>query len=197
MTLWTTVCQVLSSLSTEASSDSCPLSQWWHWTISSSAALFFYLQCLPASGSFSMSQFFASGGQNIGASASAPVLPMNIQGWFPLGLAGLMSLQSKGPSRLFSSTIWKHQANQDPTFINILCSLSFKIPTSPLSSFFTSLASSFSLTDSQGQLQGYVTSALTKGPKVTTFKVLRCFEQWASVSHFVLGSINYEAIHVS
>ena len=178
-------------------SNSCLSSRWCHPTISCSVIPFSCLQSFPASGSFSMSQFFASGGQNIGASASAPVLPMNIQGWFPLGLAGLMSLQSKGPSRLFSSTIWKHQANQDPTFINILCSLSFKIPTSPLSSFFTSLASSFSLTDSQGQLQGYVTSALTKGPKVTTFKVLRCFEQWASVSHFVLGSINYEAIPVS
>ena len=56
------------------------------------------------------SQLFASGGQNIGASASAPVLPMNIQGWFPLGLTGWISLQSKGLSRVFSSTtVWKHQ----------------------------------------------------------------------------------------
>jgi len=64
----------------------------------------------PASGSFSMSQFFASGGQNIGASASASILPMNIQGWFPLGLTGLIFLLSKGLSRVFSSTtIWRHQ----------------------------------------------------------------------------------------
>ena len=59
--------------------------------------------------SFPMSPLFISGGQSIGASASPPVLPMNIQGWFPLGLAGLITFQSKGLSRLFSSTIvWKH-----------------------------------------------------------------------------------------
>ena len=63
----------------------------------------------PASGSFPMSQCFASGGQSIGASASASVLPMNIQGWFPLGSTSLISLQSKGFSNVFSSTVWKHQ----------------------------------------------------------------------------------------
>ena len=64
----------------------------------------------PASGSFPMSQFFASGGQSIGASASASVLPMYIQGWFPLGLTGLISLLSKGLSRVFSSTtVQRHQ----------------------------------------------------------------------------------------
>ena len=67
-------------------------------------------QSFPASGSFPMSQFFVSGGQSIGVSASASVLPMTIQGWFPLGWTGLKSLQSKGLSRVFSSlTIWKHQ----------------------------------------------------------------------------------------
>ena len=67
-------------------------------------------EALPASGSFPMRRFFTSGGQSIEASASALVLPMNIQGWFPLGLPGLISLQSKGLSRVFSSTtIWKHQ----------------------------------------------------------------------------------------
>ena len=75
--------------------------------------LFPSLPCLlsfPASGSFLMSQLFTSGGQSIGASASASVLPVNIQGWFPLALIGLISLQSKGLSRVFSSTtIWKHQ----------------------------------------------------------------------------------------
>ena len=66
------------------------------------------LQYFPASGSFPMSQLFTSGGQSIGASAS--VLPMSIQGWFPLGLTGLISLQSKGLSRVFSNTtVWKHQ----------------------------------------------------------------------------------------
>ena len=94
-----------------ACSNSCPLSQWCHPTISSSVAPFSsHLRSFPASGTFPMSQFFASGGQSIGASASASVLPMNIQSWFPLGLTGLISLQSKELSRVFSSTIaWKHQ----------------------------------------------------------------------------------------
>ena len=87
-------------------------SKWWcHPTISSSVVPFsFCLQSFPASGSFQMSQFFASGGQRIAVSASASILPMNIQDWFPLGLTGLISLLSKGLSRVFSSTtIWKHQ----------------------------------------------------------------------------------------
>ena len=86
-------------------SNSWPLSWWCHPTISSSVTPFFCLQSFPASGSFSVSQLFASGGQNIGASAS--VLPMNIQDWFPLGLTALISLLSKGLSRVFSSTtVW-------------------------------------------------------------------------------------------
>ena len=86
-------------------SNSCPLSLWCYPTILSSAVPFsFCFQSLPASGSFSMSQLLTSGGQSIGASTSASVLPMNIQGWFPLGLTGLISLQSKGLSRVFSST---------------------------------------------------------------------------------------------
>ena len=80
-----------------ACSNSCPLSRWCHPTISSSVIPFSScLQSFPAWGSFPMSQFFASGGQSIGASALASVLPMNIQDWFPLGLTGLTSLQSKG-----------------------------------------------------------------------------------------------------
>ena len=74
-------------------SNSCPLSQWCHPTISSSVVPFSCLQSFPASGSFPMSRFIASGGQSIGVSASASVLPMNIQDWFPLGLTGLISLQ--------------------------------------------------------------------------------------------------------
>ena len=97
-TPWTAARQAyLSSLSPDICSHSCPLSQWCHPTISSSVAPFSsYLQSLPASGSFQLSQFFASGGQSIGGSASASVLPMNIQGWFPLGLTSLISLQFKG-----------------------------------------------------------------------------------------------------
>ena len=92
-------------------SNSCPLSQWRHPTISSSVIPFSScLQSFPASGSFLVSQLFASGGQSIGASASASVLPMNIQGWFPLGLTGWISLFSKGLSRVFSNTtVQKHQ----------------------------------------------------------------------------------------
>ena len=94
-----------------ACSNSCPSSWWYHPTISSSVIPFSsHLQSFPASGSFPMSQFFTSGGQNTGVSASAPVLPMNIQGWFPLGLTGWISLQSKGLSRVFSNTtVQKHQ----------------------------------------------------------------------------------------
>ena len=92
-------------------SDSCPSSQWCYPTISSSVIPFSScLQSFPASGSFPMSQFLASGGQSIGASASASVLPMNIQDWFPLGWTGQISLQSKGLSRVFSNTtVQKHQ----------------------------------------------------------------------------------------
>ena len=92
-------------------SKSCPLSQWCHPTISFSVVPFFScLQPFPASGSFLVSQSFASGGQSIGISASALVLPMNIQDWFPLGWTGWNSLQSKGLSRVFSNTtVQKHQ----------------------------------------------------------------------------------------
>ena len=91
--------------------NSCPLSRWCHPTISSSVVPFSSCpQSLPASGSFQMSQLFASGGQSIGVSASASVLPMNIQDWFPLGLTVLISLQSQGLSRVFSNTtVQKHQ----------------------------------------------------------------------------------------
>ena len=92
-------------------SDSCPLSQWCHPIISSSAAPFSScLQSFPASESFPISQFFTSDGQSIVVSASASVFPMSIQGWFPLGLPGFISLQSKGLSRVFSNTtVQKHQ----------------------------------------------------------------------------------------
>ena len=84
----------------------CPLSQWCHPTSSSSvASLSSCFQPFPASVSFPMSWLFLLGGQSIGASASATVFPMNIQSWFPLGLTGLISLLSKGLSRVFSSSI--------------------------------------------------------------------------------------------
>ena len=99
------------SLSPGVCSNSCPLSRWHYLTISSSTApISFHLQSFSASGSFPVSRLFTSGGQNTGASASASVLLMNIQGWFPLGLTGLISLKSTELSRVFSSTIiWKHQ----------------------------------------------------------------------------------------
>ena len=93
------------SLSPRVCSHSCPLSWWCHSTTSSSVTLFSSCpQSFPASGSFPVNQFFASGSQSTGASASASVLPMNIQGWFPLGFTGLISLLSKGLSRVFFST---------------------------------------------------------------------------------------------
>ena len=92
-------------------SNSCPLSRWCHPTGSSSVIPFSSgLQSFPASGSFPRSQLFTSGDQRIGALVSASVLPMIIQCWFPLGLTGFISLQSKGLSRVFSNTIvQKHQ----------------------------------------------------------------------------------------
>ena len=93
-------------------SNSCPLSWWCHPTISSSVNPFSCLHSFPASGSFPISQLFTSGGQTIGASASASVLPVNIQGKFPLWLTGLISLFSKVLSRFFSSTtVWKHHSS--------------------------------------------------------------------------------------
>ena len=94
-----------------AYSNSCPLSRWCHPIISSSVVCFSScLQSFQASGSFQMSQFFTSGGQRIGVSASASVLPMIIQDWFPLGLIDWISLLSQGLSRVFSNTtVQKHQ----------------------------------------------------------------------------------------
>ena len=106
VTSWTAAHQASLSFTVSWSLlNSCPLSWWCHPTISSSVALFsLHPQSFPASGFFPMSQYFASGGQSIVASASASIFPVNIQGWFPLGLTGSVSLQSKGLSRVFSST---------------------------------------------------------------------------------------------
>ena len=98
------------SLSPGVCPNSCPLSQRCHPTISSSVFPFSCLQSFPASGSFPMSRLFTAGGQSSGISTSASVSPMNIQSWLPLGLTDLISLLSKGFSRVFSSTtIWKYQ----------------------------------------------------------------------------------------
>ena len=108
-------------------SNSCPLGRWCHLTISSSVVPFSScLQFFPASGSFQISQFFTTDGQSIVVSASASVLPMNIQDWFPLGWTGWISLQFKGLSRVFSNTtVQKHQffsaqLSYSPTLTSIL-----------------------------------------------------------------------------
>ena len=100
-----------SSPSPGVCSNSCPLSQWHYATISSSVIpLYSCLQSFPAPGSFLISWLFASGGKCVEASASTSGLPINIQNWFPLGLTGLISLQSKGLSRVFfNTTAQKHQ----------------------------------------------------------------------------------------
>ena len=110
-----------------ACSNSCPWSRWCHPIISSSIfPLSSSLQSFPASGSFPVSQFFTSGGQRIGVSASASVLPMNIQDWLPLGWPGWISFQSKGLSRVFSNTTVINYINSlvpsflySPTLISI------------------------------------------------------------------------------
>ena len=97
-------------LSPRVFSSSCPLSQWCHSTISSSVTPFsFCLQSFPATGSFPVNQLLAFRWQSIGASASALVLPMNVQGWFPLRLTGLISLLSKWFLRVFSAPLQKPQ----------------------------------------------------------------------------------------
>ena len=111
-TPWTAAYQATLSITISwVYSNSCPLSLWCLPTISSSVVPFSSrLQSFPASGSFPMSQLLASGGQSIGVSASTSVFPMTIQGWFPLGWTSLISLQSKGLSRVFSNTtVQKHQ----------------------------------------------------------------------------------------
>ena len=107
VTPWTAVCQIaLSFTISRVGSKSCPLSRWRYLTISSSVtSVSFCLQSFPACRSFPMNWLFASGGQSVGASAS--VLSMNIQGWFPLGLTNLISFPSNGLSRVFSSTSLK------------------------------------------------------------------------------------------
>ena len=112
VTPWTAARQASLSITNSWSLlNSCPSNQWCHTAISSSVIRFSsFLQSFPASGSSLMSQFFTLGGQSIGVSASASVLPVNIQDWFPLGWTGWISLQSKGLSRLFSNnTVQKHQ----------------------------------------------------------------------------------------
>ena len=109
-TPWTEAHQAPLSSTLPVCSSSCPLCQWCYLIISSFANPFsFHLQSFPVSESFSMSQLFTLGSQSIGASVSPTVLSMSIQGWFPFRSVGLISLQSKGLSRVFSSiTIQKH-----------------------------------------------------------------------------------------
>ena len=112
VTPWTTVRQAsLSITNSQSLLKLMPIELWCHPTISSSVVPFSsHLQSFPASGSFQVSQFFTSGGQSIGVSALMLVLPINIQGWFPLGWTGWISLQSKGLSRVFSNTtVQNHQ----------------------------------------------------------------------------------------
>ena len=124
VTPWTAARQACPSPTPRAYSNSCPSSWGCHPTISSSVVPFStHLQSFSASESFPMSQLFESGGQSIGVSASGSAFPMNIQDWSPLGLIGLISLQSKGLARVFSNTtVPKHQFFSTlycPTFTSI------------------------------------------------------------------------------
>ena len=131
-------------LSPRVCSNSCPLSQWCHPTISSSVAPFFsFLQSFPASGFFVMSLLFASGGQRIVASASASVLPMSNKGRFPLGLTGWISLQSKGLSRvLFNTKVWKINSLElsllyGPTLVTTSKTIAWTLVSKVMSLFFS------------------------------------------------------------
>ena len=105
----------------------CPLSWWCHPTILASVIPFSHLQSFPASGPFRMSQLFASGGQSIGVSASASVLPMNTQDWSPSGWTGWIFLQSKGLSRVFSKCLpwtkvyFRQERNKDELDMSLDC----------------------------------------------------------------------------
>ena len=116
---WTAACQSsMSFIISQSFLKLTPLSQWCHPIISFSVILFSScLQSFPASGSFQMSQLFAWGGQSIAVSTSASVLPMNIQDWFPLGWTGWISLQSKGLSRVFSSTTVQNHNSSALSFL--------------------------------------------------------------------------------
>ena len=118
-TPWTTTCQAsLSITNSQSLLKLCPLSRWCHPTISASVVSFSSrLQSCPASGYFPVSQFLALSGQSIGTSASTSVLPMSIQDWFPLGLTDLISLQSKGLSRVFANTQFKSISSSVLSFL--------------------------------------------------------------------------------
>ena len=113
-------------------SNSCPLSQWCHPTISSSVVPFSFPQSFPASGSFQMRQLFASSGQSIGISVSTSVLPMNTQDWSPFGWTSWISLQSKGFSRVFFNTVQKHQFFGAQLYSLTLTSIELVMPSSHL-----------------------------------------------------------------
>ena len=168
-------------------SDSCPLSWWCYLIISSSAASFsFFLQSFPASRSFPMSRLFALGGQSIGAPASASVLPMNIQNWFPLGLTSLISLQSKEHWRVFSNTttVQKHQffSAQLSLWFNshIHCISDAIQPSRPLS---TPSPTAFNL--SQHQDLFHWVSSLHQVTKVLEFQLQHQFFQWIFRTDFL------------
>ena len=120
-TPWIAACQASRPSPTPGvHQNSCPSSQWCHPTILSSVIPFFsHLQSFPASGSFPISQFFASGGQSIGASASASVLPVNVQDWFPLGWTGWILLLSKGLKSLLQHHISKATVLQRSAFFMV------------------------------------------------------------------------------
>ena len=165
----------------------CPLSRWCHPTISSSVIPFSSrLQSFPASGSFPMNQLFTSGGQSIGVSASASVLPMNTQGW-SLGWTGWISLQSKGLSRVLSNTpVQKHQ---------FFCSSCLYSPT--LTSMHLYFLSHIILHYGLSQVADYNSLCYTAGPCcLSTFHVIVCLRQPQTPSpslHRLLPSCNHSS----
>ena len=164
------------SLSPRVCSNSYPLSLWCHPTITSSVSPFSSCPLsFPASGSFPMSQSFSSGGWEIGASASASVLSMNIQDWFPLGWTGWISLQSKGLSGVFSSTtVRKHQTTTGRDLTSFLSPSSSQQSTGPefvLVSFIPSW------TDLSDQLALMILNA-----RLTTQKSRGPFSNWTCLS---------------
>ena len=160
------------SLSPRVCSTSCPLSRWCHPAITSSVSPFSPCpQSFPAPGRFPVSWLFASGGQVIGASVLASVLPMNIQDWVPLGLTGLISLQSKG---LSSTTLWKHQTNTGRNLTSFLAPSSSQ---QSAGSEFVLLSCILSWADLSDQL-----ALITLNARITTQKSRGLSSNWTCLS---------------
>ena len=195
------------SLTPKVCSNSCPLNWWCYLTIPSAVAPFFFcLQYFPASGSFPISQLFSAGGQSIGASASASVLEMNIQGWFPLGLIGLISLLPKGLSMQLwhpSTTIQKNQLFLASSITRLSCpemttgkniALTIWTFVSKVMSLYKTLSGFVTEEQASSNLMAAVTISSDLG--VQENKIYHCFHFLPFICHEVLMILVFRMLNV-